>query len=76
MISNQLREAGINTESYLNDKKLKAKMKYADKLDIPYLVIIGEEELKENLVSLKNMLTGEQVKVSLEQAINMIKKER
>lgn len=76
VISNQLREAGINTESYLNDKKLKAKMKYADKLDIPFLVIIGEEELKENLVSLKNMLTGEQVKVSLEQAINMIKKER
>lgn len=72
-IATKLREAGINTEVYLNDKKLKTKFKYADKLKIPYVVVLGEEEIKNNVVSLKNMITGEQCKVSIEDAINKIK---
>ena len=41
-LASNLRKEGINTEVYLNDKKLKAKLKYADKLKIPYVVVIGE----------------------------------
>lgn len=55
-----LRDNGINTEIFLNDKKLKAKFKYADKLEIPYVVIIGEDEVEKNVFKLKNMKTGEE----------------
>lgn len=57
-VANDLRKKGINTEVYLNDKKIKAKMKYADKLKIPYVIIIGEEEINSGVVKVKNMETG------------------
>ena len=57
-IATNLRKNGINTEIYLNNKKLKAKFKYANKLEIPNVVIIGEDELKENKVKVKDMETG------------------
>ena len=59
-IANALRENEINTEIYLNDKKLKAKMKYADKLQIPYVIVIGEDEVKSGIIKIKNMKTGEE----------------
>ena len=59
-IANALRENEINTEIYLNDKKLKAKLKYADKLEIPYTMIIGEDEVNTNIIKVKNMKTGEE----------------
>ncbi len=62
-IANKLRKEEKNTEIYLNNKKLKAKFKYADKLEIPYVVIIGEDEIKERKYTLKNMKTGEEEKV-------------
>lgn len=61
-----LREKGIKTEVYLYDKKLKAKMKYADKLKIPYVIVIGEEEIESERVKIKNMLTGEEKETSFE----------
>ena len=57
-IANDLRENGINTEIFLNDKKLKAKMKYADKLEIPFVIVVGEDEVKSDVVKIKNMKTG------------------
>ena len=69
----KLREAGINTDVYLEDKKIKAKFKYADKLQIPYVAIIGEEEEKNGTVSLKNMETGEQKEVDIGELIKMLK---
>lgn len=57
-IATNLRNLGINTEIYLNNKKLKAKFKYADKLEIPYVIIIGEDEIENNKLKLKNMETG------------------
>ena len=57
-LATKLRNNGINTEIYLNSKKLKAKFKYADKLEIPYVIIIGEDEVKNNNFKLKNMQTG------------------
>lgn len=65
-IASSLRKLGINTEVYLNDKKLKAKMKYADKLKIPYVLVIGDDEISSNQVKVKNMETGEETEVSLE----------
>ena len=59
-LANELRAQGINTEVFLNNKKLKAKFKYADKLQIPYVIIIGEDELQANKVKVKNMQTGEE----------------
>ena len=47
-----------NIFNYVNDKKLKAKMKYADKLEIPYVIVIGEDEVKSDVVKIKNMKTG------------------
>lgn len=57
-IANNLRQQGINTEVYLNDKKLKAKMKYADKLEIPYVIVIGENEVNSGVIKIRNMKTG------------------
>lgn len=65
-LATDLRNLGVKTEIYLNDKKLKAKFKYADKLKIPYVIVIGEDELASNTVNVKNMETGEEKKVSLE----------
>ena len=68
-----LRKENIETEVYLEDKKIKAKFKYADRLSIPYVIVIGEEEILNNTVTLKNMQTGEQETISLEEAIIKIK---
>ncbi|MCI9246777.1 MAG: histidine--tRNA ligase [Clostridia bacterium] len=64
-LASELRRLDINTEVYLNDKKLKAKMKYADKLKIPYVLVIGEDEINSNQVKVKNMETGEEVQINL-----------
>ena len=64
-----LRKLGVNTEIYLNNKKLKAKMKYADKLQIPYVVVIGEDEIASKKVKVKNMKTGEEIETTLEAEI-------
>ena len=64
-VANTLRSNGINTEVYLNNKKLKAKFKYADKLEIPYVVVIGEDEIEKQVVKLKDMKTGEEKEIPL-----------
>ena len=69
-IANTLRSAGINTEIYLNNKKLKAKMKYADKLQIPYVMVIGEDEISSNIFKIKNMETGEEKTIKMEELEN------
>lgn len=66
-VATALRNNGINTEIYLNNKKLKAKFKYADKLEIPYVIILGEDEIANNKFKLKDMETGEEKEYSLEQ---------
>lgn len=64
-VASKLRANGINTEVYLNDKKLKAKMKYADKLQIPYVIVIGDDEVKSGIVKVKNMQTGEEKEMNV-----------
>ena len=71
-IATSFREAGIPTDVYYGDKGIKAKMKYANKLYIPFVAIIGEDEMKNNTISLKNMFTGEQKTLSIEEAIKEV----
>ena len=68
-----LRDAGVRTQLYCEKKKFKAKMSYADKLGIPYAVLIGEDEMAEGVVAVKDMLSGRQQKLSPEQAAAFIK---
>ena len=66
-IASKLRNEGKKVEIYLNNKKLKAKFKYADKLEIPYVIIIGEDEIANNIVKIKNMETGEEFECNQEE---------
>lgn len=72
-LGTKLRENNINTEVYLNEKKLKTKLKYADRLQVPYIVILGEEEVQKEIVTLKNMQTGEQKQLTEEELIDVLK---
>ncbi|MBO5614783.1 MAG: histidine--tRNA ligase [Prevotella sp.] len=68
------RKAGIRTEVYADNAKMKKQMNYANALGVAYVALVGENEMNEGKVTLKNMTTGEQKLVSLEEIINMIKK--
>ncbi|MEG2916677.1 MAG: histidine--tRNA ligase [Clostridium sp.] len=68
-VCNELREAGVKVDIYLEGGKFPKKMKYANKLAIPNVIIIGENEKIENKILLKNMETGEQNLVSVEEGI-------
>ncbi|MBQ9519363.1 MAG: histidine--tRNA ligase, partial [Firmicutes bacterium] len=59
-VADTLRAAGISAEVFYQDKAMKHKMKYANKMAIPYVAIIGEDEVKDGTVTVKNMNTGEQ----------------
>ena len=67
-----LRNAGIRTQLYGEKKKFKAKMSYADKIQVPFAVLIGEDEVNEGVLSVKDMRTGEQVKLSPSEAAKHI----
>ena len=66
-LATKLRNIGINTEIYLNDKKLKAKFKYADKLEIPYVIVLGEDEINAKEITLKDMKTGSEEKLPMDE---------
>ena len=68
-----LREAGIRTQIHAEQKKFKQKLSYADKLGIPYVILLGEDEIAQNKVALKDLTTGEQKLVAIEEAIELVK---
>ena len=68
----ELRNSGINAEIYPDTTKMKKQMGYADTQKIPFVAIVGETEMKENKVMLKNMQTGEQNLVTKEELILMV----
>ena len=72
-VATKLRENGINTQVYTDKTKIKNQFKYANKLNIPYVIIIGEDEVRDNTVSLKNMETGEQVVMNIDEVIEKIR---
>lgn len=61
-----LRDKGINAELYPDASKMKKQMNYANKRNIPFVVLVGDEELKSNVYTLKDMSSGEQETVSLD----------
>lgn len=67
-----LRAAGISAEIYPEQSKMKKQMGYADALSIPYVAIVGETELAEGKLTLKNMSTGEQQLLTLDEAIRVL----
>jgi histidyl-tRNA synthetase len=71
-IGGLLRNAGINTEVYLEDKKLAAQMKYANKKGIPFVVIIGQEEFDNNIALIRNMADGDQKSVQVENLVSTL----
>ena len=64
-VATKLRNSGKKVQIYYENKKIKAKFKYADKLQIPYTVVIGEDEVSNNIYTIKNMETGEQIQESI-----------
>jgi len=69
---NTMRKAGINAEIYPEAAKIKKQMNYANQKNIPWVVILGENEINQGVATLKNMLSGEQTVVSQEQLIEHI----
>lgn len=69
----QLREKNIPSEIYPSPAKFDKQMKYANKRNIPYVAIIGESEMQENVISLKNMQSGDQEKVTEEKLLDFFK---
>lgn len=70
--ANRLRNNNIATMLYPEETKLDKQLKYADKKNIPYVVIIGPEEVKQNVVKVKNMITREQETLTIDSLINKI----
>lgn len=69
-VANTLRQNSIATEIYFEEGKVAKKMKYADKIAVPFVILIGEDEINSNEVTVKNMETGEQEKVSVDDVVN------
>ncbi len=67
-----LRNNGIKTDVYYQDKGMKQKMKYADRLGIPYVLVIGENEVKESKVAFKDMISGNQELITVEEVIERL----
>ena len=72
-LATQLREVGIRTQLYTENKKFKQKIGYADKLGIPYVVFLGEDEVKAGKAAVKDMATGEQLTQSVDEAVARIR---
>ena len=72
-LATDLRAAGVSTQIYTEKKKFKAKMNYADKLKVPYVYFLGEDEINAGVVSCKDMRTGEQVKLPRAEAVEKAK---
>ena len=72
-VATALRDAGIRTQLYTEKKKFKAKIGYADKLGIPYVIFLGEDEIANNVVTLKDMTSGEQKTLPVAEAVALLK---
>ena len=72
-LATRLRENGIRAQLHCEQKKFKQKISYADKLHIPYVIFLGEDEINAGVVACKDMLTGEQTKLEPAATIYRIK---
>ncbi len=73
-LATQLRAQGIRTQLHCEKKKVKAKISYADKLAIPYVIFMGEDEIANHTVALKELASGEQTSTDFDAAVKRIQK--
>ena len=74
-LANRLRTLGYKVDLEMNDKKVKKCFEFANKENIPYVIVLGEDEIKNNYFNLKNMVTGEQFKIDqIDQIKDIIKR--
>ena len=71
-VAQKLRAQGISLQLYYEDGKIAKKLGYADKLSIPWVILLGENEVTENIVTLKNLRTGEQRSLGIDDAVKLI----
>ncbi|MGH4125167.1 MAG: histidine--tRNA ligase [Clostridium sp.] len=71
-LANFLRDKGVITEIYLEESKLVKKLGYADKLGIPFVILIGEKEAENKTATIKNMVTGEQINIDFNAAYEIV----
>ncbi len=74
-VAKYLRANNIKADIYYGDKGMKQKMKYANRLGVLYVIIIGDDEINNSSVCLKNMMTGEQLNVSIDDVVRIIKQD-
>ena len=71
-LATRLRDAGIRTQLYTEQKKFKAKMNYADKTGVPYVLFLGEDEIKAGVIACKDMTSGEQTTLPFDETLSRI----
>ena len=69
----RLRQAGISAELYPDASKMKKQMNYANDRNTPYMAIVGEQEMQDGTIALKNMASGEQATLTIEEVIAKLK---
>lgn len=72
-LATRFRNAGVRVQLYGEQKKFKAKMNYADKIGVPFVVFLGEDEIREGVVACKNMKSGEQTKLGFEETLARVR---
>ena len=72
-LAEELRSTGLRVQLYGEQKKFKQKMAYANKLEVPFAILLGEDEINEGKCSVKDMRSGEQVKLTPAEAAAHIK---
>ncbi len=72
-LATRLRNAGVRVQLYGEQKKFKAKMNYADKIGVPFVVFLGEDEIRDGVVACKDMKSGEQTKLGFEETLARVR---
>jgi len=74
-LATRFRQAGLRGQLYTEQKKFKAKMSYADKTGVPFVVFLGEDEIREGVVACKDMVSGEQTKLDFQGTLERVQAE-
>ena len=72
-LATRFRNAGVRVQLYGERKKFKAKMNYADKIGVPFVVFLGEDEIRDGVVACKDMKSGEQTKLGFEETLARVR---
>ena len=73
-LATRLRAAGVRTQLYTEQKKFKAKMNYADKIGVPYVVFLGDDEVSAGVVACKDMASGQQTTLPFDETLGLIRR--